>query len=192
MGECRLDEVIFLPSSLPPHKSVVPLAPFEDRLAMVQLAIAGQPRFSCSALERKLPAPSYTIETLRALEPQTQGDKLFFLIGSDALIDLLSWREYDEILCRVSLLIARRRDVSGAEVERFLAELGYHRSQGAWHRPGGFRPIVVLQQTPEKYSSTAIRKTIAGGGEPSGETPESVLLYIREHGLYRVDRGDQA
>ena len=187
MAECRLDEVIFVPSALPPHKNVVPLASFADRLAMVQLAIAGKPGFSCSAIERNLPAPSYTIETLKAIDKQINGEILYFLIGSDALMDLLSWREYGEILRRVSLLVARRQDASGAEVESFLARLGYRQVERAWHRLGNFRPIVVLQQIPKKYSSTAIRRRIAGGSEPSGETPEAVLSYIKEHGLYRAE-----
>jgi len=185
MAECRLDEVIFLPSAQPPHKSVVPLAPFDDRLAMVRLAIADEPRFSCSAIERTLPAPSYTIETLRAIELLGKVEKLFFLIGSDALMDLLSWREYDEVLRRVSLLIARRQDASGTEVDRFLSELGYRQVQGSWHRAGGFCSIMVLRGAFENLSSTAIRAEIAAGRGSPGKTPETVLSYIVEHGLYR-------
>ena len=187
MREYRLDRVIFLPSAQPPHKNVTPLASFADRLAMVQLAIAGDAGVDSSALERGLPAPSYTIETLRAMARCSEGLRLFFLIGSDALMDLLSWREYDEILRRVSLIVAKRQDQKGTEVDRFLEKLGYHLVQGSWQRSGGYWPILILQGVPNHYSSTSIRECIASGGEPHGETPEAVLTYIREHCLYRAD-----
>jgi nicotinate-nucleotide adenylyltransferase len=185
MSECCLERVIFLPSALPPHKISSPLATFVDRLAMVRLAIEGESRFSCSDIEHTLPAPSYTIETLRAVEQTVEiAARLSFLIGSDAFMDLLSWREYDQILRRVALIVVRRRDDSAARVDRFLQQLGYNQVGAAWIRPGGYREIMVLQGVPDKYSSTAIREKIAAGVEPHGEVPPAVLAYIRERGLY--------
>lgn len=188
MSECCLARVVFLPAALPPHKSSAPLAAFCDRLTMVRLAIKGESRFSCSDIEQNLPAPSYTIETLRAVEETAgNGAQLFFLIGSDAVMDLLSWHLYDEILRRISLIIVRRRDESGARVDGFLRQLGYRQVGTTWSRPGGYRDILVLQRIPDNYSSTAIREKIAAGIEPHGEVPPAVLAYIKEHGLYRVN-----
>jgi nicotinate-nucleotide adenylyltransferase len=187
MSECCLERVVFLPAALPPHKSSAPLAAFGDRLAMVRLAIEGESRFSCSDIEQNLPAPSYTIETLRAVEEAVgHGVNLFFLIGSDAVMDLLSWHLYDEILRRVSLIVVRRRDESGARVDGFLCQLGYNKVGAIWSRPGGYREILVLQRVPDNYSSTAIREKIAAGIEPHGEVPPTVLTYIQRHGLYRA------
>jgi nicotinate-nucleotide adenylyltransferase len=188
MSECSLARVVFLPAALPPHKSSAPLAAFCDRLAMVRLAIEGEARFSCSDIEQKLPAPSYTVETLRAVEETAgSGTHLFFLIGSDAVMDLLSWHLYDEILRRISLIVVRRRDESGARVDGFLCRLGYSKVGETWSRPGGYREIFVLQRIPDNYSSTAIRERIAAGVKPHGEVPPAVLAYIEEHGLYRAN-----
>lgn len=187
MSECCLERVVFLPAALPPHKSSAPLASFCHRLAMVRLAIEGESCFSCSDIEQALPAPSYTIKTLRAVEETVgHGAKLFFLIGSDAVMDLLSWHLYDEILRRVSLIVVRRRDESGSRVDGFLCRLGYSKVGATWSRPGGYREILVLQRIPENYSSTAIREKIAAGIEPHGEVPPAVLAYILQHGLYRL------
>lgn len=185
MSECCLERVVFLPSALPPHKSTAPLAAFCHRLAMVRLAIEGESRFSCSDIEQNLPGPSYTIKTLRAVEETVgSGARLFFLIGSDAVVDLLSWHQYDEILRRVSLIVVRRRDESGARVDGFLCRLGYSKRGATWSRPGGYREILVLQRIPDNYSSTVIREKIAAGIELHGEVPPAVLAYIIQHGLY--------
>lgn len=188
MSECCLEHVVFLPSALPPHKSNTPLANFCHRLAMVRLAIEDESCFSCSDIEQNLPAPSYTIKTLRVVEETvSHGANLFFLIGSDAVMDLLSWHLYDEILRRVSLIVVRRRDESGLRVDGFLCQLGYSKRDATWSRPGGYRDIIVLRRTPDNYSSTTIRGKIAAGIEPHGEVPPAVLAYILQHGLYRTN-----
>ena len=192
LEECRLDRVIFLPSARPPHKSGELLAPFADRLAMVRLAIDGEDRFQCSDIEATLPGPSYTIETLRLVEKGiASASRLYFLIGSDAFIDLLSWREYEEILRRVTVIVACRpgQDEDGSAFHEFLARLGYGLQGGVWRRSGVSQEIVVLSGDFIDISSTVIRKGIAQGLEPLGQLPAQVLAYIMQRGLYRTDAG---
>ena len=192
LEECRLDQVIFLPAARPPHKSGELLAPFADRIAMVRLAIDGEKRFQCSDIEATLPGPSYTIETLRLVEKGIAfSSRLYFLIGSDAFVDLLSWREYEEILRRVTIIVACRpgQDKDGSAFHEFLARLGYGLQGGVWRRSGVSREIVVLSGDFVDISSTAIREGIAQGLEPLGQVPRQVLAYIEKRGLYRADAG---
>ena len=76
-----LDRVLFVPAARPPHKPNADLAPAQDRYAMVELAIAGHPKFAVSDIEFRRPGPSYTVDTLEAL--RGAGEELFLIVGRD-------------------------------------------------------------------------------------------------------------
>jgi nicotinate-nucleotide adenylyltransferase len=101
LAECArdqlaLDEVIFIPNRIPPHKIEPGYSP-EQRLAQVIAAVAGQPGFQVSDIELKRDKPSYTVDTLRELHANWPTAHLFFLIGADSLFQLESWVEIQEI-----------------------------------------------------------------------------------------------
>jgi nicotinate-nucleotide adenylyltransferase len=100
-----LDRVVFVPARRSPLKSRGPAATEEDRLAMLEAAVKGEPRFSVSRAELDRPEPSYTVDTLEALKGE--GD-LFLILGSDALAELAKWRSPERIRELASLLVARR------------------------------------------------------------------------------------
>src|SRR5262245_27176081 len=91
--QARLDEVWFVPAPRPPHKTEESLARFEQRVEMLQLALAGQPAFRIDKLEKDRAGPSYTVDTLAELQHRHAHDELFLMIGSDTLKDLPGWRE---------------------------------------------------------------------------------------------------
>ena len=168
-----LDAVWFIPCAVPPHKPVHDLASNADRLAMLLLAIAGEPRFAALDVEFNRPGKSYTLDTVRALRALHPGDAFTFIVGADTLPELPTWHRPLELLPLVRIVsLARPGFVPDAAAirlpppwpERLLADL----------RTG--EPLAV--------SSREIRAKIAAG-QPVSLVPDSVLRYIEEHNLYR-------
>ena len=168
-----LDAVWFIPCAVPPHKPVHDLASNADRLAMLRLAIAGEPRFAALDVEFNRPGKSYTLDTVRALRALHPGDAFTFIVGADTLPELPPWHRPLELLPLVRIVsLARPGFVPDAAAirlpppwpERLLADL----------RTG--EPLAV--------SSREIRAKIAAG-QPVSLVPDSVLRYIEEHNLYR-------
>ncbi len=187
MAECSLDQVVFIPSSQPPHKDEGSIAAFAHRIAMLQIAGRNAKRFSCTAIESELPTPSYTIDTLRAMRVLYPTDaRFFFIIGADAFLDLLSWKAYDEILRCVTLIVAERKGYHSEKIYEFLKNLQYAEHGGYWQRKNGARKIILLHTMPGNYSSTAIREKIGRGIFPENEMPDGVIEYIKKHTLYQA------
>ena len=168
-----LDSVWFIPCAVPPHKPVHDLASNADRLAMLRLAIAGEPRFEALDVEFNRPGKSYTLDTVRALQALHPGDAFAFIVGADTLPELPTWHRPLDLLPLVRIVsLARPGFVPDAAAirlpppwpERLLADL----------RTG--EPLAV--------SSREIRAKIAAG-QPVPLVPESVLRYIEAHNLYR-------
>ncbi len=127
---CGLDRVVWMPAARPPHKpgADADLAPPEARLALVRAAIAGNAAFEASDLELRRAestgAPSYTVETLRALTGAYPGAAWHLLLGEDSYAGLASWREPDEIARLARLVVYRRAGsppTDAAHAERFPA-----------------------------------------------------------------------
>src|SRR5438128_6331868 len=94
-----LPRVLFVPAQRQPLKGAVPRASAADRLAMLRLAVADNPRFDVSTVELERPAPSYSVDTLRSLRTaHGPACALYFLLGLDAANTLPDWREPAELL----------------------------------------------------------------------------------------------
>jgi len=136
-----LDKIIFVPTYLPPHKDNSDIAPANDRLAMVKLAISGNRYFSISGLEIKRDGRSYTIDTIKEFKTIYPNDDLYFIIGSDLLKYLDEWKDLVEIIKMVKFIVATRPgyplekipayistvairavDISGFEIRRCVKE----------------------------------------------------------------------
>jgi nicotinate-nucleotide adenylyltransferase len=100
-----LDRVLFVPVRRSPLKDRDPLASVADRVAMLEAALVGEPRFALSRVELERDGVSYTVDTLEAL--RAQGE-LFLILGSDALADLARWRRPDRISELATILVAAR------------------------------------------------------------------------------------
>jgi len=174
----RLDRVVFVPARNPPHKPGRGLAPGDDRLAMLRLAIGGAPNFEVHAIELERPGPSFTIDTVRAL-PKLLGEdgaELFLVLGSDNLEGLPSWREARELLERVQPIVVHREgdpEPAFLEIERALGA-DAARKVRAGH----------LALPPVEVSSTDLRAKLPALGSRTLALAPDVLAYIRERGLY--------
>jgi len=159
-----LDRVMFIPNAHPPHKGGTVIASYEDRMRMVELACAADPRLEASRLEEGA-AKSYSILTIEKVREKIQPqDQLFFLIGSDAFAELCSWYRWQDVVAAVEFIVAARP--------------GHQYSI-----PEGAR-VLRLDTLALPASSSAIRTALARG-EPVPELPPEVAAYIRDHGLYR-------
>jgi len=174
-----LARVVFVPARAPPHKPHVRLASDVHRLAMLALALAGEPRFEVARLELERPGPSYTVDTLRAL-PAHLGlgadALLFLLLGGDNLAGLPGWRGFDEILRRAEPLVVVR-----AGDERAVIDGLRGRVDGA--------ALAALERgliaaPPHPVSATALRAALARGEDPGPDLPPAVADYARTHRVY--------
>jgi nicotinate-nucleotide adenylyltransferase len=93
-----LDEVIFVPTGMPYQKTGRTVSAGEDRYLMTVIATASNPRFSVSRVDIDRPGETFTIDTLRDLRAERGPDaELFFITGADALTQIISWRDADEL-----------------------------------------------------------------------------------------------
>jgi nicotinate-nucleotide adenylyltransferase len=183
-----LDRVVFVPAAQSPHKLGRRMAGGAERLAMLELAIRGEPRFSTSDLELRRGGASYTIDTVREL-PSILGEApdvdLYLIVGSDNLPGLSTWRSASELLRRVQPIVVHR----DGEPEMLLdaIERAFGAELTAKVRAG------YLRLPPVVASSTALRgalPALAADGFASGAAELDPLVhdYIRAHGLYGAQR----
>lgn len=175
--QCReqacLDQVWFVPSARPPHKPDPTRTPFERRVEMLALAIAGHPAFRVEEMEKDRPGPSFTADTLEELRHRRPEDELFLLLGSDSLKDLPVWHAPERIFRAASLVVVER--------------------------PGhAMLPAFRLRTTPDvpvrlqvvtspliEVSSSDLRERAASGRSLRYLVPRAVEAYILEKRLYR-------
>lgn len=187
--EFGLEKVLLIPAAGPPHKSQSDVTAFHHRKRMLQLALKGSTYVQPCFIEGELPVPSYTIDTVRFLLKRDGGSINYsFIIGVDAFADLLSWKEYYQLLTLVNLIVARRKGFSRqASLDNIAVQLGYNQdlSNSRWVAAGELKDIFFLDSQPDNISSSDIRSKLRSGErEVTGVRPE-VLQYIRKNGLYR-------
>jgi len=169
-----LDEVMFLLTGSPWMKGDRPVSGPEDRYLMTVIATASNPRFSVSRLEIDRPGPTYTVETLQELRRQAEGDiDLFFITGADAMLEILEWKDPDEVLAQAHFIAATR---PGYDLARFQERA-----------PSSHPNISVMDIPALAISSTDIRRRVAAGEPIRYLVPEGVQTYIEKAGLYRSE-----
>lgn len=184
-----LGQVVWIPAGHPPHRAP-PHATAEDRLAMVRLAIAGEPRFRLDDSEAKSALPSYTVETLERLRRHYGPERpLVLLMGADAFYGLPKWHRWEDILRHAHIAVATRPGYPLSGLSGPLADLfGRCRLPRAdfSHSPAG--GIHAFELVAGTVSATEVRALI-NAGAPDAQLlellPPAVLDYIRQHHLYR-------
>jgi nicotinate-nucleotide adenylyltransferase len=172
-----LDRVIFVPAARSPHKSGEARATPDQRLRMVEAAIAGCPAFEASDVELRRGGISYTIDTVEHLVRDRPGDDLVFLAGADILSDLPDWHRIDDLLRLLHFAVAGR---PGSE-ENVLASLEARLGRAAVRDLAENRVETPLLE----ISSSDIRERVREGWSIRHLVPEAVERIIREERLYR-------
>lgn len=174
----NLSEMVFIPAGEPPHKLGRITAPVQDRLAMVELAVASNPHFSVSRVEVDRPGPSYLVDTLYLLKKQWGKDtELFFVIGWDSLEDFPTWYKPAEILEQLTRLVVVHRPGYEENEE-------YNRQLEA-RLPGLLQKMCLVAVPQLDISSTNLRQRIVENRPIKYQTPAEVEAYIQAHHLYR-------
>ena len=164
-----LARLLWIPTGAPRYRTA-PVAPAGDRQAMLELALAGEPRYAIDPRELRPEASGYTVDTLSALQAELGPDApLVLLMGSDQYDKLAGWHRWRELFGFARIAV--------------IARPGWASEASAEVRAAG--PVLRVEMAPLDISSTEIRRRVARGEDVSGMLPPPVLDYISTHRLYR-------
>ncbi len=173
-----LDRVVFVPTGRPWQKPVG-VSQAEDRYRMTVLATASNPAFTVSRLEVDHPGPTYTVDTLRRLRAaEPAGTRLFFITGADAVLQVLTWKEPDQVLALAEFIAATR---PGFDLDRLVSQV-----------PGAAGRVHRMDIPALAISSSDLRGRVARGAPIRYLVPDEVADYIHDHALYRGPSGPAA
>ena len=196
-----LDQVLFLPSGDPPHKSAETLASAHHRLEMVRLAIEGHDQFLLSDQEARSTNKSYTIHTMQNLKQALQGE-LWFMVGLDAFQDIASWKSAVKLLSLTNFVVLSRPGHSFLKLLSIPFLPPIPRSQ--WHAletgdidrldipTSATTTLVILRTPPCHISASAIREKLGQGHNVSDWLLPTVESYIIQHHLFGSKRGESS
>ncbi len=170
-----LQVVYFVPAGDPPHKRDRRLAPVEDRIRMIELAIASNASFRVSRVDADRPGPHYTLDMVRIFQQQLPpGGQLYFLMGYDSLAELPTWHQPAELVATCHLVA----------LTRYAVPLDWVYLEA---KLPGIRQRVTLLDMPElEIASHHIQQRVAAGRSIRYLTPDAVCAHIRESGLYSL------
>lgn len=163
-----LDEVVFVPSGIPPHKDSLRISSPESRLEMTRLGIEGNEHFGLSDLEVRRESTSFTIETVSHFR-HALGDRaeLFLIVGADSILEISTWKDPHGLVSKCRPVVVSRPGFDLTKLEPWLREC-----------------VRILDGVLVGISSTDIRERVASGRSIRYLVPPSVAAYIFEHKLY--------
>ncbi len=164
-----LDEVVFVPTGRPWQKAAHEVSPAEHRYLMTVIATASNPRFTVSRVDIDRPGTTYTIDTLRDLHAERPDSELFFITGADALAQILSWKDVEELWSLAHFVGVTRPGHA-------LSDTGLPPDR-----------VSLLEVPAMAISSTACRERVSAGEPVWYLVPDGVVQYIAKHRLYRDD-----
>ncbi len=173
-AQLDLEQVIFVPAGMPPHKLDHPISSAEHRLRMVEMAIADNPHFTVSRVDIDRFGPCYTVDTIALLHDEWGPNaEIHFIMGTDSLADILTWHQPERLIRLCRLAVVRRPDyeVDLAELDRLL--------------PGVAARVYLLDMPLLEISSTDLQRRVRAEQPIKYQVPPAVEAYIYEHRLYR-------
>jgi nicotinate-nucleotide adenylyltransferase len=191
-----LDEVLFIPAFVAPHKRGLRVTPALQRYAMLALATQAEPHLCVSTVELDEPARPYTVETLARLRAEAgEQAQLFFVMGADSWMEIGTWREWERVLGLTNHVVVTRpgyelstAHVTAAIRDRVVDLRGMSEEQiaGAMAVESGVK-IYVTDAVNRDVSATVIRELVKQGrmNEAAALVPAPVADFIEKYGLYR-------
>ena len=194
----KLDEIVLVPSHVPPHRAHPAGATSEQRYAMAQLAASDQPGWSASRLELDRAGRSYTYDTLVAIRErlrataamsEARGDvrggasspvewQIFFILGADAFAEIATWSRYPAVLDLSNFVVVSRPGIT-------LDSLRERVPSAFQLRPSAETRVILVDAHTPDISATDIRRRVRAGDSIRGLVPAAVEHYISTHRLYR-------
>jgi nicotinate-nucleotide adenylyltransferase len=184
----RLDRLLLVPAAQPPHKPAAELAPAAHRYRMTALAVREHPRFEVSDVEVTRSGPSYTVDTLTALQ---ERGRLHLIIGSETFLDLLNWREPRRVAALARLVVIPRNgmgfDPETPAALKVMRELGLPGFVPVGVEPSDDPAPILLHAASLPISGSDLRRRAREGRSLAFRMPEAVVSYIRDQQLYRPE-----
>ncbi len=165
VDQLQLDEMVFMPTAVPPHKQGRWILDAEHRYQLLQLALQGHAQMGVSRWEIDRGGVSYTVDTLRHLHELHTQMECYLILGSDSFHALDTWKSVDEIRQLARLAVVERPGSAVTEVSD---------------------DVVFIQMDPVLIASSDIRRRCTDGLSLKDLVPEGVATYISEHALYQV------
>ena len=188
----NLDAVLLVPSHIPPHRAVQPLASPFHRFAMTALAVNGLDGLIASDEELSAAGPSYTAETLERHRQSLDPSQIFFITGVDAFAEIETWRRYPAVIDMANFVVVSRPGYDARELRQRLPLLAPRMIDARAFEPAGRQPsILLLDAATEDVSSSEIRRRLANGLAVTGLVPSAVEAHIRKHRLYIPERSSR-
>lgn len=175
--ELDLNMVVFLPAGDPYHKETAARTPAVHRLAMTELAAAADSRFAVSDCDIVREGATYTFDTVQIFRQQFPTAQLWWLMGSDSLLQLHTWKKWQTLVRQTNIAVAGRTGGNLAQAPQALQSwLGQALQEGT------LKPLCAPVYD---ICSTEIRRRIGSGETTDGLLDGRVQSYIERHGLYR-------
>jgi nicotinate-nucleotide adenylyltransferase len=193
----HLDEILFIPAGLPPHKHSALRTCYADRYAMVALGCAGQPRFLASLAEsgadRSGREVFYSVDTVKRFQRSFHGTRarIYFLMGADSFLQIRTWKDYRTLLGLCDFIVASRPGFPLNALRRVIPPelLAPPGSAQASPDPRTIRlrrtTVYVLDSVASPISASAVRRRLHGGRSIHGLVPARVEEYITKQAIYR-------
>ena len=189
----HLDQVIFIPTNISPHKESQELVPSHHRLTMLKLAVQGNSFFDTSDIELKRAGTSYSIETINYFK-QTAHDECtpFFIIGVDAFLEISTWKKYQELFSLCNFIVMTRPNYEIRDREQLIPqqvkkEFRYSPDEKRFIHSSQYA-IYLEEITAIDISSQAIRTRVKNNRSVTYLLPHAVERYIGKHSLYGAQR----
>lgn len=174
LQQLKLERVLWLLTPNPPHKTERKITPLEHRKTMLELALAGEPRFGLSSVDIDRPPPHYAADTMQLLQAQNPQAIWIYLMGGDSLSDLPTWMrplEFVQACTEIGVMLRPGREVDLSALDQKL--------------PGIKEKVRFIQAPLLEISSSILRKKIAASDAYRYYLPPAVYSYIKINQLYR-------
>ena len=185
----NLEQVIFIPTNISPHKESQVLVSPHHRLTMLNLALEGNSFFVASDIELSRAGKSYSIETVNYFR-QTAREACthFFIVGVDAFLEISTWKKYHELFSLCNFIVMTRPGYAIKEVRHLIPhqvekEFSYCPDERRFIHRSQFS-IYLAEITAIDISSQAIRTQVQNRRSVTYLLPHAVESYIKEHALY--------
>ena len=189
-----LDEVVFIPARVSPHKDSRKAAAPSHRLKMLELCARDDPRFRVCDAELRRPAPSYTADTLRILAQRRPSDDLYFIAGTEVFAEMDTWKDFGEIFGLANFVVVRRpghRAAADGSPVSLALENGFRYSYGEDGMEvlvhSSSNRLILLDIDGVEISSTEVRRRVRGGLSLKSLVSPEVERYIAKNGLYLAE-----
>jgi nicotinate-nucleotide adenylyltransferase len=164
--EFNLNKVVFIPARIPPHKTGRKVTSKKHRLNMLRLALKNRPYFSLSLYELKRKKTTYTYQTILYFKKTYRDSNLFFIMGTDSLNELKTWKKPHLILNKITLIAGKRKGI--------ILKKKFPKS------------VRFLKSYIPPVSSTKIRNRVSGNKDIRRLAAGKVAEYIKKHNLYAI------